>query len=50
MQHCDQVGIADAAFVHLKGIHTLNMWGSYHAGITPALRDRLRGTCRLVFM
>jgi hypothetical protein len=39
MTCCSQAGITDAAFAHLKGIHTLNMSRCGHAGISSALRD-----------
>ncbi len=49
MSWCWQVGITDAAFVHLKGIHTLHMKNCTQGGITQSTRDRLRATvCVLV--
>ena len=41
MSSCNQVGITDAAFVHLKGIHTLDMSWCDQVGITRAVRDHL---------
>ncbi len=46
MSYCNQAGITDVAFNHLEGIHTLNVSNCDQAGITPALRDRLRATVR----
>ena len=39
---CTQATITDAAFAHLRGIHTLDMWGCSQATITDACRARLR--------
>ena len=43
MSHCDQNTITDAAFVHLRGIHTLNMDFCHQATITDAICANLRG-------
>jgi hypothetical protein len=43
MSDCNQAGITDAAFVHLKGIHKLDMQYCNQAGITDAAFVHLRG-------
>ena len=43
MRFCKQPAITDAAFAHLRGIHTLDMSGCKQAGITDAAFAHLRG-------
>ena len=43
MRWCSQAGITDAAFVHLKGIHTLDMSWYHQGGITDAAFAHLAG-------
>jgi hypothetical protein len=43
MLGCDHGGITDAAFVHLRGIHTLDMSECNQVGITDAIFTHLRG-------
>ena len=45
---CTQAGITDAAFVHLRGIHTLAMDGCTQAGITDAAFVHLNGIRALI--
>jgi hypothetical protein len=46
MSNCTQ--LSDAAFVHLRGIHTLCMWFCYQDTITDAAFAHLRGIHTLV--
>jgi hypothetical protein len=43
MSACHQNSITDAAFKHLRGIHTLNMFYCNQVGITDAAFEHLRG-------
>ena len=43
MSWCNQATITDAAFVHLKGIHTLDMSACPQATITDAAFAHLKG-------
>ena len=43
MGGCNQATITDAAFVHLRGIHTLGMAGCSQVTITDAAFTHLRG-------
>jgi hypothetical protein len=43
MGYCRQETITDAAFVHLRGIHTLDMRFCYQSTITDAAFEHLRG-------
>jgi len=47
MSYCNQAGITDAAFVHLAGIHTLNISFCVQAGITDSAFAHLAGIHRL---
>jgi hypothetical protein len=47
MWDCSQATITDAAFEHLKGIHSLVMVGCNQATITGAGLEHLRGISRL---
>ena len=47
MWFCDQATITDAAFEHLKGIHSLVMMGCNQATITGAGLEHLKGISRL---
>jgi hypothetical protein len=47
MSKCTQKSITDAAFVHLKGIHTLDMSGCTQDTITDAALMQLQGITKL---
>ena len=47
MDRCSQAGIADAAFAHLRGVHTLLMYGCRQPGITAAALAHLSGISAL---
>ena len=49
MTGCDQATITDAAFAHLKGIHTLNIRDCNGSLITHAANDYLFGTTNLFY-
>jgi hypothetical protein len=43
MTECNQPEITDAAFVHLRGIHTLSMYECNQDTITGAASENLSG-------
>ena len=48
MSWCEQAGITDGAFEHLKGIHNLHMNGCNQAGITGRTLNELGDNLKLL--